>query len=473
MTQYDIFISYRRDTGAQYARILQLMLQQRGYHVFLDYDELIDGEFNRNIEHAVRQSPVFMLVLSKDSLDRCVNDGDWVRRELEMAVGLDKHIIPVNADNTFERLPKGLPPVIEQCVRDLQRSDVRFGQMLRNDVDFLIENRIAPHIGKRRRQKQLDDGETIRTRLREDDERERRRRKRRRILVRTVAIVAVLALVAGLIALGRHWRLEKQRDALMADSLAGLRVYWADGISLRELRALHSIADSLVLVNGGSFTMGAWPDSSGAYSSLINEELELPARSVTVASFLMGKVEVSIGEWNAIMGIKCAPDSANLPKANVSFADCKEFCDRLFALTKIEFRMPTEEEWEYAARGGSLPDSSLFAGPRGKAPDDVAWYAKNSGNRPHPRDHTHDALWPNGANLYDMSGNVAEWCNTPFRLYADAIEPEAEILDSNAMTVRGGSFQSSKAEITVSHRDLMNAQERVATVGLRLVVDCQ
>ena len=92
--KYDIFISYRRDGGAQYARILQLMLIQRGYKVFLDYDELTDGVFSDKIRAAIKEAPVFMLVLSKGSMKRCANDGDWVREEITLAVDQQKHIVP-------------------------------------------------------------------------------------------------------------------------------------------------------------------------------------------------------------------------------------------------------------------------------------------------------------------------------------------------------------------------------------------
>ena len=78
-TSYDIFISYRRTTGAQYARIIQLMLTQRGYKVFLDYDELKDGVFGKRIKAAINEAPVFILMLSKGALDRCSQEGDWVR----------------------------------------------------------------------------------------------------------------------------------------------------------------------------------------------------------------------------------------------------------------------------------------------------------------------------------------------------------------------------------------------------------
>ena len=104
--QYDIFISYRRTGGAQYARILQLMLTQRGYKVFLDYDELTDGVFGDHIKDAIHKAPVFMLVLSAGSMARCVNESDWVRQEIMLALEQGKHIVPVNPDNSFDGFPE-------------------------------------------------------------------------------------------------------------------------------------------------------------------------------------------------------------------------------------------------------------------------------------------------------------------------------------------------------------------------------
>ena len=97
--KYDIFISYRREGGAQYARILQLMLQQRGYRVFLDYDELTDGVFSDHIKTAIKESPIFMLVLSKESMRRCINADDWVRQEIALAIEQQKHTVGCGAQH--------------------------------------------------------------------------------------------------------------------------------------------------------------------------------------------------------------------------------------------------------------------------------------------------------------------------------------------------------------------------------------
>ena len=143
---YDIFISYRRDGGAQYARILQLELEKRGYRVFLDYEELTDGVFGDNIKKAIHQAPIFMMVLSEHYLDRCKNEGDWVREEITLAIKENKHFIPVNPDNLFDGIPADIPEEIKSTVRNNQRSEVRFGQLLRASVDEMVEKRVAVHV---------------------------------------------------------------------------------------------------------------------------------------------------------------------------------------------------------------------------------------------------------------------------------------------------------------------------------------
>ena len=90
---YDIFISYRRDGGKELARPLKSELELRGYRVFLDFDELKDGVFDRRIMEAIDAAPIFMVILSPHALDRCANADDWVRREIEYALEHDRHFI--------------------------------------------------------------------------------------------------------------------------------------------------------------------------------------------------------------------------------------------------------------------------------------------------------------------------------------------------------------------------------------------
>ena len=149
MEHYDIFISYRRNGGAQYARIIQLMLIQRGYKVFLDYDELSDGALGENIKEAIQEAPIYMLVLSKGSMDRCAHEGDWLREEISYAISLKKHIIPINPDNSFDGFPQEMPESLKVVIGSYPFSEVNFGSLLSVTIDIMINNRVEPLVGKR------------------------------------------------------------------------------------------------------------------------------------------------------------------------------------------------------------------------------------------------------------------------------------------------------------------------------------
>ena len=146
---YDIFISYRREGGDKYARTIQLELEKR-YHVFLDFDELKDGVFDQRIMDAISEAPIFLLVLSRGALDRCVNVNDWVRKEILYAGKCGKHIVPVTIiDENFEGIPSNLPEELKHLIGSHQFSELQMKTLFKSSMSELIRYRIAPYVEKR------------------------------------------------------------------------------------------------------------------------------------------------------------------------------------------------------------------------------------------------------------------------------------------------------------------------------------
>lgn len=143
---YEIFISYRREGGAHYARILKAELEKRGFNnrVFLDYDELKDGRFDNRIMKVIDEAPIFIFILSPGCLDRCSHEEDWVRREIIHAMEKERVIIPVNFDGLFSEFPISTPQEIKDILGQHLFSKIDSDSLLNVSVDKLVEERIDP-----------------------------------------------------------------------------------------------------------------------------------------------------------------------------------------------------------------------------------------------------------------------------------------------------------------------------------------
>ena len=221
----------------------------------------------------------------------------------------------------------------------------------------------------------------------------------------------------------------------------------------------HNVMIEMVRVEGGTFTMGATAEqASDAFSD------ELPTHKVTLSPFLIGKYEVSQTLWLAVMGENPSVNTGiNLPVDNVTWNECQTFITKLNELTGKDFRLLTEAEWEYAARGGNKSKGYKYSGSNNLG--DVAWYIDNSNNTSHAM----GTKAPNELGIYDMTGNVMEWVSDWKGSYSSGAQTNPTGPDSGTYRVnRGGSYGNVERLSRITNRNSIDPNMSSKTMGLRL-----
>ena len=243
---------------------------------------------------------------------------------------------------------------------------------------------------------------------------------------------------------------------------SGLMPRWSSNVTASQKEVLQKLIDSMVNIEGGTFTMGATLEQGDDAGSD-----EKPAHKVTLSDYFMGKTEVTQELWVAVMGRNPSHFKGNyLPVENVSWDDCQEFIKKLNSLTGLNFRLPTEAEWEYAARGGKKNRGCKYSGSNDIG--SVAWYMDNSSSKIHAV----AAKLPNELGLYDMSGNVFEWCSDWYGDYSSVSQTNPIGPSSGSVRViRGGCLSDRTSGCRVSLRIFCVPNRRLDTLGLRLVSD--
>ena len=223
----------------------------------------------------------------------------------------------------------------------------------------------------------------------------------------------------------------------------------------------NGITIDMVKVEAGTFIMGATSEMENPYS------WEKPVHQVTLTNdYYIGKYEVTQALWQSVMGSNPSEFKGdNLPVEQVSWNDGQEFISKLNRMTGRKFRLPTEAEWEYAARGGKKSRGYQYSGSSNIS--DVAWYDGNSGSKTHPV----GTKQANELGIYDMTGNVWEWCQDRYGSYVSSSQknPTGTVRGSNRV-YRGGGWDIFAWSCRLSCRNYGPPYFRYDYLGLRLVL---
>ena len=258
------------------------------------------------------------------------------------------------------------------------------------------------------------------------------------------------AMLTGL--LERQQTAQSQSQAQTTASSSGSAV---------ETITVKGVSFNMVRVDGGTFMMGATSEQGSDA-----ESDEKPAHQVTLSTYSIGETEVTQALWKAVMGSNPSNFKGDQrPVEKVSWDDCQTFIQKLNQLTGRKFRLPTEAEWEYAARGGNKSRGYKYSGSNTISA--VAWYDDNSSSS------THDVKTKqaNELGLYDMSGNVWEWCQDWYGSYSSGAQtnPTGALRGSNLVD-RGGSWRSNARNCRVAVRGHFTPDFRGINRGLRLAL---
>lgn len=252
------------------------------------------------------------------------------------------------------------------------------------------------------------------------------------------------------------------------------------GVEVKEYGPAHDTAFEakgirfhMKYIPAGHYYMGASSlTSSPHYDPEADNSVESPVHEVRLSGFLMAEVEVNTALYYAVTNSNPSPDDdLMMPVRGVSYTDATTFLDMLSKSTGYRFRLPTEAEWEYAARGAGA-DSADFTFSGSNDPTATAWFEENASGRPH-----YSGLkQPNTLGIYDLTGNVAEWCSDWYGEYCSESQENptgASMPPSPSRqkrVVRGGSYLSARYYLRNTWRDAKYGSYEGNDMGIRLVM---
>ena len=261
---------------------------------------------------------------------------------------------------------------------------------------------------------------------------------------------------------------EYKNEQTAADNLPAIKPEWSLNVTDAQKEALEYLIKNMASVKGGTFTMGASENERDACEESLLADSKV-THNVTLSDFYIGKYEVNQDIWCSVMGEENNPSydpKKEAPVSNASWNEIQDFIAKLNELTGLQFRLPTEAEWEFAARGGNKEKSKNYKFAGGNDINKVANYDGNS-------DHSiriPGQLNANGLGLYDMSGNVQEFCSDSFATYDATAQTDPCNNDGDNKVARGGDYTSKPYECMVSYRSGLKANDKNPHIGFRLAL---
>ena len=438
---HDIFISYSRKDSKIVDEFVN-RLEAEGFLIWIDRDGIESGDaFKRVIVKAIKESSIVLFFSSEYS-----NSSPWTAKEINIAVHYDKLIIPIKIDKTvyndeveFDLVsldyvdytdPSMRPAMMEKLVRTVKaRLPERWEEICVSTLEKPLQQQME---SVEKPQPLSQENKNVAP---SNSHSSNAKGKSKKGLWIALGIVAIVAL--GVLVLKMMEPNEEQVEVASTNY---------EDLTIN----VNGVEFVMKPVEGEAFVMGGGDDN--------------PAHNDSVGTFYMGETEVTQALWKAVMGNVPTHNGGwtaesglgdNYPAYEISWNDIQKFIHKLNTLTNKDFRLPTDAEWEFAARGGKKANGYLFAGsPRVQ---EVAWYNRNSGNI------THEVkqLKPNELGLYDMSGNVWEWCSN---LYDENAK------DASMRVIRGGGWNRNEDRCQVTFRGKGGPDFRGNSHGFRLAL---
>lgn len=262
-------------------------------------------------------------------------------------------------------------------------------------------------------------------------------------------------------------------DFTKVDDINGILIHWADTMDISDEQKIvvRNLVANMVSVSGGTFRMGA--QNSDPQSDNYDTEArdnENPVHEVTLSNYYIGKFEITQREWRTIMGDELDwPEQYgrgdDFPAYNVSRTDALRFVERLSAMTRLPFRLPTEAQWEYAARGGNNSQHYRYSGSNDV--DEVAWHKENANGSLHPV----GGKLSNELGLHDMSGSLWEWCLDTYGPYPSTPQTDPLADSGSPFVLRGGAWTYFPTYCRVTCRDSFSGNDASVSVGFRVAME--